>query len=91
MVNKMLRTAKFFKKKFDKMTRNAKIMKNKMKLFMSGDFKIKVGENDYILFKEKEDYLIFFFLKDYFLIYIEMIIRRRDQSFFTCIFNENNS
>ena len=55
-----------------KMIRKANFLKNKIKLFMSGGYRIKLDKNNYILFKKEEDYEIYFILKEYFLIYLKV-------------------
>ena len=46
-----------------KMIRKANFLKNKIKLFMSGGYRIKLDKNNYILFKKEEDYKILFYLE----------------------------
>ena len=40
-----------------KMISKVNFLKNKIKLFMSNGYRIKVGKNSYILFKKEEDYV----------------------------------
>ena len=47
----------------NKMPRVVKIFKNKLLLFLSKGFKIKVDKNSYMLFKKEEDYHILFYLE----------------------------
>ena len=45
------------------MISKAKVLKNKIKLFLSKGYRIKVGKNSYMLFKKEEDYEILIYLE----------------------------
>ena len=51
---------------FTIMISKAKFFKNKIKLFLSKGFRIKVGKNSYILFKKEEDYVNLIYLESVF-------------------------
>ena len=45
------------------MISKANFLKNKIKLFMTSGYRIKVGKNSYILFKKEEDYVNLIYLE----------------------------
>ena len=64
-------------------------LKNKIKLFMSNGYRIKVGKNIYILFKKEEDYVNLIHIGRVFLIhskiyYLSMLKIKISDYFFVC-------
>ena len=72
-----------------KMISKVNFLKNKIKLFMSNGYRIKVGKNIYILFKKEEDYVNLIHIERVFLIhskiyYLSMLKIKISDNFFVC-------
>ena len=72
-----------------KMISKVNFLKNKIKLFVSNGYRIKVGKNIYILFKKEEDYVNLIHIERVFLIYsklyyLSMMKIKISDYFFVC-------
>ena len=72
-----------------KMISKVNFLKNKIKLFVSNGYRIKVGKNSYILFKKEEDYVNLIHIERVFLIYskiyyLSMMKIKISDYFFVC-------